>query len=134
MTNQTKNPPVATHRDGAVSSKVWRNMTKDGEPYYTVSFQRTYTDPTTQKPMESRTFGGTDVLKIQQLASASYRSIGQFREQDKANRNHEQQHTVDPQTPEHQPQLGLAEQRDAAMTGAVPSQNQNPAHQPTLER
>ena len=133
MTNQktntqnATNAPVATHRDGAVSSKVWRNFTKDGEPYYSTTFQRTYTDPRTGNPAETHSFGGTDVLKIQQLASEAYRTIGQMKAQDKNLQQSPQQEPLEQQQ-------GLAEQRDAAMNNAAPTQNQGPVHAPTPER
>jgi len=42
-----------------------------------------YTDPVTREIAESCSFRGTDVLKVQQLASNAYRSIATMREQDK---------------------------------------------------
>lgn len=105
----TGNPPVYTHRDGALSAKVWRNETHDGRPFYSVTFARTYTDPETDELRESRSFQQTDVLKIQRLAGQAYQTIGQFRAQD---REHAQTDRTD----------GLNDQREAAMNGRAKSQ------------
>lgn len=142
MPTQTNNPPVETHRDGAVSAKVWRNLNKDSEPYYAVTFQRTYTDPATNQIAESRSFGGTDILKIPGLADDAYRTIGQMRKMDKAERNQvqeQQQHQNQPPLPtvnEHQGnnQQGLEAQRDIAMADAQPDKPEGPAQAPTYER
>jgi Sec-independent protein translocase protein TatA len=148
MSDKINNPPVETHRDGAVSAKVWRNFTKDGKPIYSVTIQRTYTNPKTQQIAESHSFGGTDILKIPHLASEAYRTIGKMRELDRA-----EQPTQDPQLGVQQAQApqqgvaqqpvqqqtapsqqGLAQQRDEAMSGAAPTQNQVPTNTPTYER
>lgn len=150
MSNYTNNPPVETHRDGAVSVKVWRNITKNGNPAYSVTFQRTYTDPKTNQVAESRSFGGTDILKIPQLANEAYRTIGQMREMDKADRVNNQAPENDfDQQPTRQPynepqqqsaptppveQNGLVEQRDAAMNNAAPEDVQVQQRGPSLER
>lgn len=157
MSNYTNNPPVETHRDGAVSVKVWRNITKNGNPAYSVTFQRTYTDPNTNQVAESRSFGGTDILKIPQLASEAYRTIGQMREMDRAERGNnitpphdfDQQPTRLPLDSERQnivsqnvttsnavtpKQDGLAHQRDDAMNNVAPEQNKALLHVPTPER
>ena len=113
---------------------------------YSVTFQRTYTNPNTQKIAESPSFGGTDILKIPQLASDAYRTIGKMRELDRSDPVHDQQHDVQPaqapqqgatQQPVQQqatPQEGLARQRDAAMSDAAPAQNQVRGQAPTYER
>ncbi|MBB4123959.1 hypothetical protein [Martelella radicis] len=85
--SQTRQPvhkaPVASFRDGAVSAKVWRNDAGDGKAFYAVTFQRVYTDPTTGAVAEARSFQGTELLKLQRLASEAYRAIGRFRAQDR---------------------------------------------------
>ena len=143
MSDQSYNPPVETHRDGAVSAKVWRNITKDGNPSYSVTFQRTYTDPATKQVSESRSFWGTDILKVPPLANEAYRTIGIMREMDRKDRAQSvkqemQSQPVQQQEPAQQqletPQQGLAQQRDAAMENTQPSQNHYPEPNPTLER
>lgn len=133
MSEQKTNPLIETHRDGAVSAKVWRNLSQDGKPFYSVTFQRTYTDPSTNKVAESRTFQGTDILKVPQLAGDAYRTIGKMRELDREN------HTQD-RAPQQQslaiaqPEQGLAQQRDAVMENATPTQNHVPQNTPSLDR
>lgn len=146
MSDKTSNPPIETHRDGAVSAKVWRNFTKEGKPIYSVTLQRTYTNPKTQQIAESHSFGGTDILKIAPLASEAYRTIGKMRELDRAEPAQDPQLDVQQaqapqqgavQQPVQQqaaPQEGLAQQRDTAMSGAAPTQNQVPTNTPTYER
>jgi hypothetical protein len=142
MSEQTHNPPIETHRDGAVSAKIWRNVNKDGKPSYNVTFQRTYTDPKTQQVAESRSFMGTDILKVPQLASDAYRSIGKMRELDRTMATPEQaqepqldvNQDQSPQPAQHHPQEGMAAQRDAAMQNAAPTQKQAPSRGPTYER
>ncbi len=149
MSDKMNNPPVETHRDGALSAKVWRNFTKEGKPIYSVTLQRTYTNPKTQQIGESHSFGATDILKIPHLASEAYRTIGKMRELDRAEPAQDPQLDVQQaQAPQQgsaqQPvqqqaapqQEGLAQQRDAAMSGAAPTQNQNqvPTNTPTYER
>ena len=80
---QTGNPPVATHRDGAISAKIWRNTGKGGAVFYAVRFQRTFTDAATGKARNAQSFSGTDLLKVQRLASQAYQTIGRLRGQDK---------------------------------------------------
>lgn len=121
MTDKPKNPPIATHRDGAVSAKVWRNVSREGEPFYSVTLQRTYTDPKTNEPRETNSFLGTDVLKAQHLAGEAYQTIQQERRRDKSDaRAHEDQPSSKPAKA--QQQLGLAEHRDVAFAQAAPRQ------------
>ncbi len=147
MSDKTNNPPIETHRDGSLSAKVWRNFTKDGKPMYSVTLQRTYTNPKTQQIAESHSFGGTDILKIPHLASEAYRTIGKMRELDRSDPAQNQQQDVQqaqapqqgaaPQPVQQQtapPQQGLAQQRDTAMSGAALTQNQVPTNAPTYER
>lgn len=83
MTKEKKNPPIDTFRDGAVSAKVWRNTSTDGDAFYSVTFQRVYTDAATGKVREASSFQGTDLLKVQRLASEAYRYVGRARAHDR---------------------------------------------------
>lgn len=121
MVKEAKNPPIATHRDGAVSAKVWRNFSKDGDPFYSVTFQRTYTDPQNGEPRETNSFIATDVLKVQQLAGEAYRTINHERRQEKRYaRAQDGQAPAEEQ--QAQQQQGLAPQREAAFDAAAPQQ------------
>lgn len=123
MTEKRKNAPVATHRDGALSSKVWQNHNKDGDPYYSVTFQRTYTNAQ-DKPAETNSFSRNDLLKVKELASESYRTIGIQREMDKEQSRERAQEDKHEQAyqeqQEQEPEQSLAEQRDAAFENAAP--------------
>lgn len=101
---QPGNPPIKTHRDGAVFAKVWRNEREGGEPFYSVTLGRTYSDPESGEVRESRSFSGTDILKAQAQLGEAYRTITQERAYDRANAP----------VPEH----GLEAQRDAARAHA----------------
>lgn len=132
MSNQTNAPPAATHRDGAVFAKVWRNWSHKGDPFYTLDIGRTYTDVKTGQLRESNSFSGTDILKIGPLSTKAYESIGQLREADRAKERSqvppEQQGA--PQQPSHPAQGDIAAQRDAVMDRAAP---QTPAQAPAPE-
>jgi len=146
MSNQTKNAPVATHRDGAISSKVWRNVSNEGKPYYSVTFARTYTNPQTQQISEAQSFSGTDILKVQQLASESYNSISVMRAQDKQHtqaqaqaQTQAPQQQAEPPLPNTNEPQGLEAQRDIAMADAEPDlvqadRVQAPVQAPTYEQ
>lgn len=137
MTDKRKNAPVATHRDGALSSKVWQNHNKEGDPYYSVTLQRTYTNAQGQ-PAETNSFSRNDLLKVKELASESYRTIGIQREMDKEQsreRGQEEKHEQayqQQQEQEQEPEQSLAEQRDVAFANAAPQQDQqnSPEHEP----
>lgn len=139
MTNQNANPPVATLRDGAISAKVWRNFAEgQALPFYSVTFQRTYTDPATEQPRETHSFGSTDILKVQQLASEAYRTVSHLRTQDRAELRHDQDPGFQPEEtyfePQATPQPGLELQRDAAMNAAPQQPSRGPARGPAPER
>lgn len=136
MADPTNNPPVEVHRDGATSAKIWRNVNKDGNPHYSVTFQKTYTNPETQQIAESRSFWSTDILKVKQLAEKAYDSIGRMRELDKSERHQmqEPQQPNEPPLPTVGEQQGLEAQRDIAMADVEPDRAQEPAQSPTYER
>ena len=98
---QTANPPVMTHRDGAVFVKVWRNEHENGA-IYNATIGRTYTDKETGEIRESRSLSGDDILKVQPLLGKAYETISQERAMDRSFASSE-------------PQQGLEAQRDAAL-------------------
>lgn len=127
MSQQENNGPVEVIRDGAISAKIWRNEVEAQPlPFYSVTFQRTYTDQATQEVRETHSFNGTDLLKVQQLAPEAYRTVSQLRARDRAELQQEQS----PQQDQAQMQYSLSQQRDAAMN-AVP---RNQQHGPAPER
>ena len=61
MTTNNGNAPIHTIRDGAVSAKIWRNEVEAQPlPFYSVTFQRTYTDKATQQVREK----GEDIRSL----------------------------------------------------------------------
>jgi len=134
MSNTQNAPPAATHRDGAVFAKVWRNWNQKGEPFYSLDIGRTYTDTKTGKLRESNSFTGTDILKIGPLSNKAYESIGQLREADRAKERSQvqpEQNGYAPQQPSQPAQGDIAAQRDAVMGQAAPQQH---AQAPAPER
>lgn len=83
------NTPIAKHWDGAVCAAIWQNETKDGGHFYTAQFQRVFTDAKTNKARNAQSFSGTDLLKVQRLASQAYQTIQRLREQDKVGQSEE---------------------------------------------
>ena len=134
MATQENKGPVHTIRDGAVSAKIWRNEVESQPmPFYSVTFQRTYTDEATQKVRETHSFSNTDILKVQQLAPQAYHAVSQFRTQDRAELQQDQAPRSYPEQGQGQgqpgQQNGLSQQRDAAMNAAPQSNGQSPQHQ-----
>ncbi|MEP5730216.1 MAG: hypothetical protein ABJL67_12705 [Sulfitobacter sp.] len=108
---ETKNPPVATLKDGPISAKVWRNVSNEGKTYYNTTFGRVFTKENGEYG-ETRSFSQNDLLKVEKLASEAYRTVQLNRQQDKeASREAAEAEPVD-----------MAKERDAAMQNAS-SQN-----------
>ena len=70
-------------RDGAVSASIWKNETKDGKIFYSVTYDRVYTDKD-EKIGNDNSFSGSNILKQQRLAGKAYDLIKQLEAQDKA--------------------------------------------------
>lgn len=119
------NRPVATHRDGTISIKVWRNFARDGRPVYSTTIQRTYSDPKTGEPRDSHSLSRDDLLKLPELAGEARRSIRHFQEQDRTQNREMEQPDRHGQT--------LADERDAAMANAAPDHDQSQARQQTRQ-
>lgn len=117
-----KNPPIERFYDGAVNAKVWRNINKDGNPYYNVRFSKIYTDPQTGQPAETQSFSGSDILKVQRLAAQSYHAIDRMKklDRDQARQNTPQQEPMRDGNPDQN--HNLAQQRDNVMHNAAPDQ------------
>jgi len=72
QTNRRISPPIFSLRDGAVVGKLWANPKEDGGTSLSITFARTTTDRETGKLKESRSFYGTDALKVGRLAGRLY--------------------------------------------------------------
>lgn len=145
QTPQTKSAPVAVHRDGAVSAKVWPHVSKQGNVFYTSTVQKTYTDPATGQPRETRSLNEKDLLKVPRLTEQAYDSIKRFRAQDRQNAKAQEQspNQAQYQAPlqnQQQPTQDMSAIRDQAMAQAAPRQQQaqqsvqTPQHTPDRSR
>jgi hypothetical protein len=114
------NPPVMTHRDGAVFVKVWRNEHED-RAIYNATIGRTYTDKESGEIRESRSLSGDDILKVQPLLGKAYETISQERAMDRSFASSK-------------PEQGLEAQRDAALSQTPKPQETATANPRTRNR
>jgi hypothetical protein len=64
-----------------VSAAIWRNTTKDGKAFYSVTFERSYKDGDNWKSSDS--FSGTDLLLLEKVAFMAYQEVAKLRTSDK---------------------------------------------------
>ncbi len=131
---QAKSAPIAVHRDGAVSTKVWPHVSKQGNVFYTTTLQKTFTDPATGKPRETRSLNEKDLLKVPRLTEQAYDSIKRFKAQDRENaKAQEQGHSqAQYQAPlEQTPVQDMSQHREWSTAQVHPRQEQ--AHQPVQQ-
>lgn len=117
---QTANTPT-THRDGALFVKVWKNDREHGNPVYSATIGRTYTDKETGELRESRSLSGNDILKLQPLLGKAYETISQERAMDRSFASA-------------LPQQGLESQRDEARSQAPKPQRSKPENTRVRDR
>lgn len=67
--------PAHSVRIGPVEAAVWENERKDGTPFYSVAFKRTYKDGEDWK--ESSSYGERDCLSLARAALEAQAWIGQ---------------------------------------------------------
>lgn len=121
MSNQNHTPksgnaPVERFSDGAVKASIFRNVSKEGKPFYNVTFARTYTHPETGQPAETQSFSGTDVLKVRRLADQAYHAVDRLRKQDRIQAN---EHSAgSPSQSDDSQKSSLSEQRDRLINNA----------------
>ncbi|MEM6746257.1 MAG: hypothetical protein AAF608_02450 [Pseudomonadota bacterium] len=82
MTQMNTNKPVHTLRDGALKANIWRNESKNGKPYFSVTLTRSYkrSDGTYA---DSTSFSGFDLTKISRLAESAASHIHVMRDIDR---------------------------------------------------
>lgn len=124
---QSKNAPVERFNDGAVKATIFRNISKEGRPFYNVTFARTYTD-NNDNIRETQSFSGTDVLKVRRLADQAYHAVDRLKKQDRAQFNEQQSNQETPAQNEMQGKP-LSEQRDVLMNNQPHSNGQSTASQ-----
>lgn len=81
MTNQTKNRPIDTLRDGTLKATIWKQDGKSG-PFYRVNLSRSYRDDD-GKWHDTDSFMGSDLLKIALLATRAYERTNALRQEDR---------------------------------------------------
>lgn len=72
--SKEKNGPVATIRDGALKSSIWRNDSEKGT-YHSATISRVYKDERSGEYRESNSFGKNDLLRVAELSRKSYGKI-----------------------------------------------------------
>ena len=77
----TKQKPVETIRDGALSASIWKNDGENGA-FYNVTLQRVFTDAE-DNVKNSESFGQADLLKLSRLCHKSYDKIDRLRQHDR---------------------------------------------------
>lgn len=98
MSTEQKAPlrPADTLRDGSLKATIWENRGENGT-YYTTTLARTYEDKN-GKLRDTNSFGGTDLLRVAELARDAYarsnvlrRELNQAHQQEPATRQDEHQ-------------------------------------------
>ncbi|MEM6385294.1 MAG: hypothetical protein AAF718_03560 [Pseudomonadota bacterium] len=79
MSEQKKNHPIETLRDGNLKAAVFENARENGTQH-NVSFARLYQDREGQT-REAQSFSGSDLLRLSKLAERSYEAIRERRSQ-----------------------------------------------------
>lgn len=79
----TKNKPIRTLRDGSIKAAIWKNITDDGNAFYSVTYARTYKDDDGNLK-DADSFSGSDILKQQHLVGKAYDAIAKLRATDRA--------------------------------------------------
>lgn len=72
----TNNKPIDTIREGSLKATIWKNFGDNGN-FYSVEFTRTYKQGAQFK--DSRSFSGTELLRIARLAHIAYDEIAIMR-------------------------------------------------------
>ena len=145
MSDDRKQAPIQTLRDGAIVVKLWQQDGKNG-PYASATLGRTYKNEQTGEYGESHSLSGSDVLKAQALLGEANKEMILWREYYKEIERQQQPDrtetpsqtaardaaTADPaQQQQGQPAQGLAAQRDGALANAKPpSRKDGPDHGP----
>jgi hypothetical protein len=105
MSEEKKQAPLKTLRDGSVVIKLWQQDSKKG-PFVTATIGNTYKDPKTGEFKESRSFSENDLLKLQVMVPEARKEAILWKN-----------HFKEMERPQN-----LSQQRDEVMERAAPSQ------------
>jgi hypothetical protein len=111
MTEDKKNAPLETFRDGAVTIKLWEQQA-EGKSYVNASIGKLYKDQQGAWH-ETRSFNDSDLLKLQALIPQAHQQMKHHQEQ---LRSVVQEQQIAEPAPEQQ--QDMAAQRDAVMSKA----------------
>ncbi|MEM8985430.1 MAG: hypothetical protein AAGC95_01795 [Pseudomonadota bacterium] len=75
--DNTHDGPADTLRDGALKATIWENHGENGS-YFTTTLARTYEDKN-GKLRDTHSFGGTDLLRVAELARSAYGRSNELR-------------------------------------------------------
>ncbi|MEM1009745.1 MAG: hypothetical protein AAGJ35_12150 [Myxococcota bacterium] len=76
-------PPTETIRDGNIKASIWENEGEKG-PFFTTKFAKMYRDAE-GKIKDTHSFNKGDLLRLAELARASYSKTGQLQREAKHN-------------------------------------------------
>lgn len=77
MTNQAKQRPIETLRDGQLKAAIWKNEGENGV-FYNVTFARTY-KAADGSLHDADGFSGSQLLRLARLADQAYGQIAELR-------------------------------------------------------
>ena len=73
-----KNKPIDRLRDGALKATIWANESQKGT-FYSVEFTRTYKSDADGQYHDSKSFSGSELLRLAHLATKAYDREQQLR-------------------------------------------------------
>jgi hypothetical protein len=82
MSNETKNKPVATLRDGLLKANIWANDSDKGTRFSVGGVIRSYTDKE-GKWVETTSLHSGDILRAARLLEKAYDKLAALRESSK---------------------------------------------------
>lgn len=86
---QSKNAPIDVLRDGALRAAIFKNERENGVNY-SIEPGRLYTDAEGQY-RESKTFSGSEPLRLAKLMEKAYERVSEFRQQMREQNNQERE-------------------------------------------
>lgn len=82
MTDQQKQKPIETHRDGRLTAAIWANPGEHG-PIYNVRVTYSYQDKN-ENWHDTPTIPANELLKAARLSEMAYASVARLKDQDRA--------------------------------------------------
>jgi len=87
MSNQAKQRPIETLRDGQLKAAIWQNEGENGV-FYNVTLARTYRTPDGDL-RDTDGFSGSQLLRLARLADQAYGQIAELRKASSADTGNE---------------------------------------------